>query len=196
VRQDQREPILITAGILLVIAAIVYATIAQSYPTTWRDMLLDPTAVLSFAGTSLLVSIGWARNRTVGAELTVNITRSANFSLWLGLVAVLLLIVSVYVADLAEGGLRDLSLLGCIMVWSWLCISAPAAWWSAVLTSSLLIWIRSSPIQVSHVAVALIVLAQSRIIPIIMERVMQRRLATHGRPKASHRTRLTKAVAP
>lgn len=189
VYRDQRDAILITAGLLLVVAAIVHATIAQSYWATWTGMLLDPTTLLLTAGTSLLLSVGWVRYRILDADQKVNVTRSAYFSWWLGLATVLVLIVFVYMANLVEDGLRDLALLGSIMVWSWICMSAPAAWWVAVLTSSLLLWTGPAP---GYIPLVLIVLALSRIIPITQERVIQKRIAVHGLPLPLHRIRLSR----
>ena len=189
--RDQRDAILIIAGLLLVVTAIVHAAIAQNYQATWTEMLLEPTVLLSIAGTSLLLSVGWIRYRILDADQKVNISRSANFSMWLGLATVLVLIVFVYTANLVEDGLRDLALLGSVMVCSRICLSASAAWWVAVLTPIVLLSTRHFGIHTGasgYITLAFIVLILSRIISITLECVIQKRSAVHGLP--SHRIRL------
>lgn len=170
--RDQLHSIVITASILVAALAIVYPEIAPeglgAQANGWLDML-------AIVGIIPILFVGWARYRINGASKTGNIDRAANFSFCIGLSAVCLLVAFVCGANLTEDGLRDLSLIGGLMIVSRTCLRAVHAWWVSLLAAVLMMWHGPGTGVSLYLAATVLVLILSRIIPVMMEYVIYRR---------------------
>ena len=171
-QRDQNHSIVITISLLVAATAIGYPEIAPSGLDVWAGKWLDMLAII---GIIPILFVAWVRYRCEGADKAGNIERSAHFSYCIGLSAVCLLVVFVCGASLSEDGLRDLQLIGGLMVGSRVCLRASIAWWGSLAAAILMVW-QSPGDDVSPYLVAVVlVLFLSRAIPIIMEHVIHRR---------------------